>query len=143
MSDTPRTDNYADDAGTTRAQVVHIDFARKLERGLAAMRERAETAEREAKADRERCLRMESQLAIRYRLRKEIIDALGATDGDDENKAMSDALATITGLRERAERAEAALREIRDYDIDWRVDVAPNVETLRAIADEALGEEAT
>ena len=82
---TPRTD--AQDLWHGEP-AVHISFARSLERELAAMRERAEGAERERDAMR------------------------------------------------------AALRTIRDYEIDWRIDVAPNVENLRAIAENALGEEA-
>ena len=117
MSDTPRTDAFL----SSNAPIVAVkDFMRKLERELAI-----ESAEK--MNYRKRAWHAESQLEMRYGLRKEINAELGLTDetGDD---ALRKGLETIKALK--AERD--ALLEARA----WRpIETAPKDKSSILIID--------
>ena len=95
MSDTPRTDALL--ASTTACILEVKDFMRTLERELNSV-----TSEK--MKYRERAWHAESQLEIRYGLRKEIKAELGLTD-ETGDEALRKGLETIKALK--AERDQA------------------------------------
>ena len=121
MSDTPRTDALL--ASTTACILEVKDFMRTLERELNSV-----TSEK--MKYRKRAWHAESQLEIRYGLRKEINAELGLTDetGDDalrkgletikalkaeRDQAMRERDVLLAQYRERAEAAYKLLRELQ------------------------------
>lgn len=118
MSDTPRTDSLL--ASKTEPITAVKEFMRTIERELNI--EKSEKLKY-----RERAWKAESQLDMRYGLRKEINEALGLTDetGDD---ALRKGLETIKALK--AERD--ALLEARA----WRpIETAPKDQSSILIID--------
>ena len=103
MGDTPRTDALL--ASKTEPVTAVKEFMRTLERELAAMTEERntmktslESAESARIKYRKRAWDAESQLEIRYGLRKEINTELGLTD-ETGDEALRKGLETIKAIK--------------------------------------------
>ena len=125
MSDTPRTDALL--ASTTACILEVKDFMRTLERELNSV-----TSEKIKY--RKRAWHAESQLEIRYGLRKEINAELGLTD-ETGDEALRKGLETIKALkaeRDQARRERDTLLEARA----WRpIETAPKDKSSILIID--------
>ncbi len=108
MSDTPRTDAIL--SSKTEPVTAVKEFMRTLERELAAMTEERntmktalESVESERIKYRNRAWHAESQLEIRYGLRKEINAELGLTD-ETGDEALRKGLETIKAIKAEISR---------------------------------------
>jgi hypothetical protein len=104
MRDTPRTDSLL--ASKTEPITAVKEFMRTIERELNI--EKSEKLKY-----RERAWKAESQLDMRYGLRKEINEALGLTD-ETGDEALRKGLETIKAVKAERDALLNAMREIKN-----------------------------